>query len=619
MSYFVTSLNKFYHTISLPNAGSTACTDIMVTEDKTKDGKIILRSTEFNVRIPVPLSFINMYVNGKKINIKVKSDENGICFFEGEHDSFMKNDPYKNTKNKGKDRENKERGILDEIARRQRNKICRNQTPGSQIHESEMRGSAISGNIVDPSMYNELPEFQTPDFQAEFLEYNGVNTQEFEKARKDNYVLRNRYLKHSFYSTYMMNSIGEALLSVDHFGYLHSKASSLYYFLTNYRNSKNRTNITELENLNIKEFDPLKIKYKEGKKQECKLFTSVCKNFKIEYSDCFAKQGNICKVFNKNTTENFTNLSRLILRIKTCEVCCDDFYLPFALFCELDHLLFVLEYRSVKSKKTKFCEISNKKYYESMHLLKQFRPLNYFTSKSLTSEELKSLNLEFGENECVYKFEEGDKVIEVCLRIYKLPYNAKIVVSDIDGTVTKSDVWGNLYDYAGKDYTHAGIAKLYSLIEGNGYQFIYLSTRPYSHYNRTKSYVTKIEQEGYVMPKGAIFLSVSNIFNVIYTEVIKKSPHLFKISTLTNINKIIEGNGLKGGFGNKLTDTVSYKAVGIAMNRIFKVDSKGVISLCSGLEVRSGYSSLQGFVNAMFPAEREVVDLEMYKDFNYWN
>lgn len=41
-------------------------------------------------------------------------------------------------------------------------------------------------------------------------------------------------------------------------------------------------------------------------------------------------------------------------------------------------------------------------------------------------------------------------------KIFCWNYDCKIVVSDVDGTITKSDVWGILYTRMGRDYTHEG-------------------------------------------------------------------------------------------------------------------------------------------------------------------
>ena len=62
--------------------------------------------------------------------------------------------------------------------------------------------------------------------------------------------------------------------------------------------------------------------------------------------------------------------------------------------------------------------------------------------------------------------------------LYFWDYSEKIVISDIDGTVTNSDMLGHLFPRFGIEWAHSGIANLYSNIYKNGYKMLYLSSRP---------------------------------------------------------------------------------------------------------------------------------------------
>lgn len=53
--------------------------------------------------------------------------------------------------------------------------------------------------------------------------------------------------------------------------------------------------------------------------------------------------------------------------------------------------------------------------------------------------------------------------------MYYLPWRTKIVISDIDGTITKSDVLGHLLPAMGLDWSHPGIAQLLTNIRQNNY------------------------------------------------------------------------------------------------------------------------------------------------------
>ena len=84
----------------------------------------------------------------------------------------------------------------------------------------------------------------------------------------------------------------------------------------------------------------------------------------------------------------------------------------------------------------------------------------------LDHDDLKKLNLQPGKNkiefEVITKL-QGTAKTEASIYLWKS--TDKIVVSDIDGTVTKSDVVGHISNVFYIDYTHKGIHNLYHQIE----------------------------------------------------------------------------------------------------------------------------------------------------------
>lgn len=65
-------------------------------------------------------------------------------------------------------------------------------------------------------------------------------------------------------------------------------------------------------------------------------------------------------------------------------------------------------------------------------------------------------------------------------RIFLWSHADKVVISDIDGTITKSDVLGQILPAMGRDWSQTGVTGLFSKIKQNGYNFIYLSARAIS-------------------------------------------------------------------------------------------------------------------------------------------
>ena len=57
---------------------------------------------------------------------------------------------------------------------------------------------------------------------------------------------------------------------------------------------------------------------------------------------------------------------------------------------------------------------------------------------------------------------------------------AELVLTDIDGTITESDVRGHVAAFLGLASYHAGVVELFHKIGANGYKFIYLTARSLS-------------------------------------------------------------------------------------------------------------------------------------------
>jgi hypothetical protein len=157
-----------------------------------------------------------------------------------------------------------------------------------------------------------------------------------------------------------------------------------------------------------------------------------------------------------------------------------------------------------------------------------------------------------------------------------------VVVSDIDGTITKSDVIGYIDTVQlGKyDYTHEGICRLYSHLHGqHKLRFMYLTSRPISMLTATRAYIAGCEQEGHRLPHGPIFTSMETLATVLYKELIDKSIRFFKAHTLLDVASVFTRAGRDPakavflfGFGNKPADGQAYSAAGLHPENIFIID-----------------------------------------------
>ena len=108
---------------------------------------------------------------------------------------------------------------------------------------------------------------------------------------------------------------------------------------------------------------------------------------------------------------------------------------------------------------------------------------------------LKNLGLKYGVNKITYKVHtelQGQR--ELTGNIFLFKNDCKIVISDVDGTITKSDVFGQLMPILGTDWTHAGVAQLYQNIVKNGYEIIYLTARGIGQSDQTKGFIYTMQQ-----------------------------------------------------------------------------------------------------------------------------
>ncbi|XP_013613749.1 PREDICTED: phosphatidate phosphatase PAH1-like isoform X2 [Brassica oleracea var. oleracea] len=237
-----------------------------------------------------------------------------------------------------------------------------------------------------------------------------------------------------------------------------------------------------------------------------------------------------------------------------------------------------------------------------------------------TNEQIASLNLKDGQNMITFSF--STRVLgtqQVDAHIYRWRWDTKIVISDVDGTITKSDVLGQFMPLVGRDWTQSGVAKLFSAIKENGYQLLFLSARAIVQAYLTRSFLNNLKQDGKALPNGPVVISPDGLFPALYREVIRRAPHEFKIACLEDIKKLFPEhyNPFYAGFGNRDTDELSYSKLGIPKGKIFIINPKGEVATGHRVDVKKSYTSLHTLVNDMFPPT-SLVEQEDYNPWNFW-
>lgn len=234
----------------------------------------------------------------------------------------------------------------------------------------------------------------------------------------------------------------------------------------------------------------------------------------------------------------------------------------------------------------------------------------YKKTLRLSSEMIKRLNLQSGSNEAQFSVTTAYQGTTKCrCHIYKWKYNDKIVISDIDGTITKSDVLGHVLPIIGRDWAQSGVAKLFTEIDRNGYKIIYLSARAIGQASVTKDYLESIKQGECHMPDGPLFLNPTSLINAFHREVIERKPEKFKIACLRDISKLFPRNPFYAGYGNRVNDAFAYSKVGIPTSRIFTINSKGELRHELNQTFQTSYLDHSNDVDRLYPPVTMIAKL----------
>jgi phosphatidate phosphatase LPIN len=196
---------------------------------------------------------------------------------------------------------------------------------------------------------------------------------------------------------------------------------------------------------------------------------------------------------------------------------------------------------------------------------------------------------------------------------------------------------------------------LYTDIASNGYNFLYLTSRSVGQADTTRNYLDGVVQEGYRLPRGPVILSPDRTIAALRREVYLRKPEIFKMACLRDIMALFSGHGgsnnttasaeaglhkvvsgpsglgtgrgrggspFYAGFGNRLTDALSYRSVNIPSTRIFTINSMSEISLdlLSLNNYKTAYGTMREIVDHYFPPVGLLVKGggEEFTDFNYW-
>lgn len=189
--------------------------------------------------------------------------------------------------------------------------------------------------------------------------------------------------------------------------------------------------------------------------------------------------------------------------------------------------------------------------------------------------------------------------------IFFYPYSPirKLIISDVDGTITKSDLIGHFLQTFGVEYCHVGVCQLYTELAKRGYKFIYLTARHLGYARSTSKYLRSIKQGNFSLPEGPLLTSAEGFYNSFKTEVIDKSTDMFKIQVINDVRNVFghcDSNPIFSGFGNRDNDSRAYKFVNADKHRIFQLTSDGVM-VCMGNKKKFTHLTLLKELDFFYP------------------
>nr|XP_023012845.1 phosphatidate phosphatase LPIN3 [Leptinotarsa decemlineata] len=237
----------------------------------------------------------------------------------------------------------------------------------------------------------------------------------------------------------------------------------------------------------------------------------------------------------------------------------------------------------------------------------------------LSSKQIASLNLRDGVNKVEFSVTTAYQGTTRCeCYLYKWKWDDKIVISDIDGTITKSDVLGHILPIVGKDWAQTGVAQLFNKIKDNGYKLLYLSARAIGQARITRDYLKSIKQGDLTMPDGPVLLNPTSLITAFHREVIERKPEQFKISCMSDIKALFpsDSNPFYAGYGNRINDVWAYTAVGIPIVRIFTINPQGELKHELTETFQSSYSNMSIIVDQLFPSRLDAAN--DYSQNIYW-
>lgn len=107
-----------------------------------------------------------------------------------------------------------------------------------------------------------------------------------------------------------------------------------------------------------------------------------------------------------------------------------------------------------------------------------------------------------------------------------------------------------------------------------------------------------------MLPHGPMIMSPDRMLPSVKRELLYKRPEVFKMAALKDIKSLFpaDHNPFHAGFGNRETDAIAYRSVGISLDKVFIVNPQGHIHHHHHSEnLAKSYALINTMIKDIFP------------------
>jgi len=233
-----------------------------------------------------------------------------------------------------------------------------------------------------------------------------------------------------------------------------------------------------------------------------------------------------------------------------------------------------------------------------------------------------------GRNPIRYLLLDELRVVGVAqANIFLWKHSDSIVVSDIDGTITKTNARGIVGTIMTEQYEkvcHEGICDILSRLSESS-RVVYLTSRPLALANQTRRFLSSLKQGNQTLPIGPLLGFGGNMPQLLMMELVSKTTQRFKAGKLWQqvvqpfrqaTNNDANYPVFIAGFGNNFMDMQSYHAVGMGLDRIFKISKKSRIVTFDKPSLTTESYNSDDFPSHQWYKERIGTEFDGYEDSN---